>query len=646
MSLSIGGTSSSIGDGLSPEISGRLGIPSFTDSTLDESIDEWLSINSKTLADTIVSPAKVQKVDDESKDESTDFEKLMSDLTGKVVKACKALTDSPDQSDIDQVVTVHHGLHKSLERGVITTHRLQVAGFNRNFKLIINGITPPAIAELFAALYYQWKWWDERVTFIQPHEISMGKLAKAAFSVFQLRINELDKSLRKLVGREIPRYVDLETCAGFVRAQTFEWTSNVSQDPYKADDWSRRTADAVMHSVVTNQGSTIAMDRFQTQSSLQDSKQVLIEQPKPPTAIELTPHSAKELVTYLRAVEQHNLKPMWGLLHQDLVFELQWYWNVRSPDIKASAPDDNYQKASVMQLIQWVDGLFAREANKPKKFRVMEFIEANPLIFNPHLDRNLHDGPFGKLLSRYNKLWRDIFAYMGDVPNEHEEEIMVRKLRKDLRMVNCKPTAKDMMLASLDQKIEHLFNEKNDPRRTKERVHVNLNVHYQTLQSKKESARKSMDYTLEALLFVFNDIITQISNVESIVGVLGGSRSSSSFSHSSSSSSDKHEHKKKKLDHAPAKFSQTTHQSTETLGPCSGCGYTMKRRDGKVICPRNSGNAEMTHVGIIVAHHGVCRSLVNFGRLIKARSTYQLTKLSRLKLTHKDLRAKRGQPTK
>ena len=102
MSSSIGDTSSSIGDGLSPEISGRLGIPSLTDSgsTLDDSIDEWLSINSKTPADTIVSPAKVQKVGDESKDESTDFEKSMSDLTDKVVKACKALTDSPDQSDI------------------------------------------------------------------------------------------------------------------------------------------------------------------------------------------------------------------------------------------------------------------------------------------------------------------------------------------------------------------------------------------------------------------------------------------------------------------------------------------------------------------------------------------------------------------
>jgi hypothetical protein len=307
------------------------------------------------------------------------------------------------------------------------------------------------------------------------------------------------------------------------------------------------------------------MDRFPTQIALQESKQVLVEQPKPPTASELTPHSARDLVTYLRAVEQHNLQPMWGLLHKELVIELQWYWNVRSPELRASAPDDNYQMASRMQLIQWIDQLFAHEANKPKKVRIMEFISANPLIFDPYKDRNLHDCPFGKLLSRYNILWREIYSYMGDVPNQHEEESMVRKLRKDLRMANCKPTAKDMMLASLDQKIEKLFLEKT-PSRPKDRGLGFLLP--SNIQRDKEAARKSMSYTLEALLYVFKDIITQIANVESIVGVLGP-RSSSSFS--SMHSSDKHENKKKKLDHVPAKSSQL-HQQTpmDSLGPCSG----------------------------------------------------------------------------
>lgn len=262
------------------------GIPSLATSgtTLDESIDEWLAINSRSPADTTVSHAKGLSLDSESEDGLSAYERESAELTSRITTACKALIDSSVETNVDRVITVHTGQHVSPEGGNNTTHHLQVAGFNRSYKLSLDGLTESAIAELFAAFYRQWEWWNQRINFIKAEEIAMGKLARAAFVVLQLRINELEPSFRMLVGTEIPRCLrNLENIASFVRSQVFEWMSNCSQDPWKDGEWARETSRAVLHSIQTNQGSVIAMDRFPTQISLQESKQVLVEQPKPPS---------------------------------------------------------------------------------------------------------------------------------------------------------------------------------------------------------------------------------------------------------------------------------------------------------------------------------------------------------------------------
>ena len=107
------------------------GIPSLATSgtTLDESIDEWLAINSKSSADTTVSHATGLSLDDESEDSMSAYERESVELTSRIMTACKALIDPSVETTIDRVITVHIGQHVSPEGGSNTTHHLQVAGF-------------------------------------------------------------------------------------------------------------------------------------------------------------------------------------------------------------------------------------------------------------------------------------------------------------------------------------------------------------------------------------------------------------------------------------------------------------------------------------------------------------------------------------
>jgi hypothetical protein len=73
---------------------------------------------------------------------------------------------------------------------------------------------------------------------------------------------------------------------------------------------------------------------------------------------------------------------MWGLLHKDLDSELAWYWNVRPEQLKVGAPH-SYQSATNVQLIQWLEGLYTKDTYKPKKHGLLEFIDANPIQFDP-----------------------------------------------------------------------------------------------------------------------------------------------------------------------------------------------------------------------------------------------------------------------
>jgi hypothetical protein len=82
---------------------------------------------------------------------------------------------------------------------------------------------------------------------------------------------------------------------------------------------------------------------------------------------------------------------MWEVLHKDFDSELAWYWNVRLVQLKVDAPY-SYQSATNLQLIQWLEGLYVNGTYKPKKQRLLEFIDANPLQFDPLRETSLQDG--------------------------------------------------------------------------------------------------------------------------------------------------------------------------------------------------------------------------------------------------------------
>ena len=56
----------------------------------------------------------------------------------------------------------------------------------------------------------------------------------------------------------------------------------------------------------------------------------------------------------------------------------------------------------------------------------------------------------------YNE-WKDVCKYAGDIPDKMEEETLVKKLRKNLRMHRCEHPTKDFVLTDVDRKIDELW---------------------------------------------------------------------------------------------------------------------------------------------------------------------------------------------
>ncbi len=100
-------------------------------------------------------------------------------------------------------------------------------------------------------------------------------------------------------------------------------------------------------------------------------------------------------------------------MHTYFESELAGSWNMRPRDLKASALP-NFKFATNVQLIQWLQHLFAKNTHKPKKVRFHEFIDVNPLVFDPHKDNNLQEGAFGRLLKMLYNEWKDLCLRWGD----------------------------------------------------------------------------------------------------------------------------------------------------------------------------------------------------------------------------------------
>jgi hypothetical protein len=358
-----------------------------------------------------------------------------------------------------KVVFVRRGKYTSREAGIETTHDLQIAVLVSPSPVIFAEFSVPAIAELFAALYSQWEWWNERIEFTSIDQMGMAQMGKSSLLALQAIIHAFDNSSRKKVAYAVLGILDPETIEPFARAQLNEWHANTRMNHHTERDRDQELRD-ITDQIRTGQGSTILMDRFPNQISSQDSR-ILVENPKPPSASELNSKSAAELIVYLRSVETNRLKPEWSLLHTHLDSEISWSWNIRPDDLKTSAPN-SYKSATNHQLIQWLEHLYAKDTHKPRKVRFHEFIDANPLVFDPHKDNSLQEGPFGRLLRMLYNEWKDVCKYTGDIPDKMEEEALVKKLRKNLRMNRCEHSTKDFVLTDVDRKIDELW-EGNNP---------------------------------------------------------------------------------------------------------------------------------------------------------------------------------------
>ena len=122
-------------------------------------------------------------------------------------------------------------------------------------------------------------------------------------------------------------------------------------------------------------------------------------------------------------------------------------------------------------------------------------------------------------------------TYKGDLPTKGEEETMVKKLRKNLRMLNCQPTSKEIILNDLDRKLDSMWLERNPPASVSYWTFEQEQQKLDQLKMAASMTRNSMNFTLEALLYVFNDMINDIAKVRALMGtsIFGLKSVSSSF---------------------------------------------------------------------------------------------------------------------
>ena len=138
-------------------------------------------------------------------------------------------------------------------------------------------------------------------------------------------------------------------------------------------------------------------------------------------------------------------------------------------------------------------------------------------------------------------------------------------------------------MLTIDKKIEELW-ESNHP--SASRSYPITRVAYEEERARlRAAARKSIDYTLDALQLVFANLISKIADVNIIIGPSYGHKPQSS---SSSSFTDRQDNnKKRKFDRQQGSTPRVSQQKVEPQDStaCPGCGYVRKFRDGKPYCP-------------------------------------------------------------
>jgi hypothetical protein len=121
---------------------------------------------------------------------------------------------------------MRRGKYISREAEIETTHDLHIAVLVSPLPLVLSEFSVHAIAELFAAVYSQWEWWNERIEFISIDQMGMAQMGKSSLLTLQAIIHAFDNSSRKKVAYAILGIFDPETIEPFALAQLNEWHAN------------------------------------------------------------------------------------------------------------------------------------------------------------------------------------------------------------------------------------------------------------------------------------------------------------------------------------------------------------------------------------------------------------------------------------
>ena len=96
--------------------------------------------------------------------EIVDYEKQLTVLTLGCITACRPLQATLTSSSSGQFISALFGSYVVNRGGKTHTQKIGVATLNTTLPLALH----LAVAELLAAFYMQWHWWNERTDFTTP----------------------------------------------------------------------------------------------------------------------------------------------------------------------------------------------------------------------------------------------------------------------------------------------------------------------------------------------------------------------------------------------------------------------------------------------------------------------------------------------
>ena len=317
------------------------------------------------------------------------IELCMAEFLYGIQQACAPLNPRNDEHSVFKIVTSDFHTTKNGIPEVIT---LQIARLKDGVTLNFKEIEPFAIAGIFVAFYDQWQWWNKNYMKFHFDAMRLGKMTLESLKRVQGAIHLLPPSTKKPIGVGVASLLDLEDTYPFMRAYVIELITNATQHVKSHTDFNK-ACDEYVRQMINREVSAINPGQFASQHTPAESSFMLVDQVKPPSATELNSGSANDMALYLRGCETRRQTVLWSLLHRDFVNELTWMWRSRQGELK-SAPDV-FKDATIEQQIDWLESLYKKNRDKPKKDMFSEFIQVNRLVFDLHKDHDLLEGPFG-----------------------------------------------------------------------------------------------------------------------------------------------------------------------------------------------------------------------------------------------------------